>query len=472
MAAAGTDSLWGLEAGELARLIASREVSSAEVVATHLARIDEVNPHLNAVVRVLSDEALEAAERADRAPADGDRRGPLHGVPCTVKENVDLAGTPTTEGVPALAEAVVPIDAPVVERLRAAGAIPIGRTNLPDFGLRVHTDSWLHGLTRNPWHPDRTAGGSSGGEASALASGMTPLGIGNDIGGSLRNPAHCCGIASIKPTTGRVPHARALPPEDGILADQLMAVQGVMARRVADVRLGLEVVAGAHPRDPGSVPVPLDPSDGTLPRRVALMAEPPGGSTEPGIAAVVREAGRILAEHGYEVVEATPPAYEQALEIWKRWLISELRVLFPDLRQLMGPDGQRFLDLSEQTVPAMDIADHTTTLIERRVVARAWSAFLVEHPLVLSPVWTETAFPHGFDIESADQAAATLALMRPVLPANLLGLPAAAVPAGEVDGLPAGVQILGGAFRELACLEAAQAIEDAVGVRTPIEPVT
>ena len=447
-------------------------MTSAEVVAAHLARIDEVNPHLNAVVRVLSEEALEAAERADRALAAGERPGPLHGVPCTVKENVDLAGTPTTEGVPALAEAVAPIDAPVVERLRAAGAIPIGRTNLPDFGLRVHTDSCLHGLTRNPWHPDRTAGGSSGGEASALASGMTPIGIGNDIGGSLRNPAHCCGIASIKPTTGRVPHARAIPPEDGILADQLMAVQGVMARRVADVRLGLEVVAGAHPRDPGSLPVPLEPSDGAPPRRVALLAEPPGGGTEPGIADVVRAAGRILADRGYEVVDATPPAYEQALEIWSRWLVNELRVLFPVLLPLMGPDGQRFLELAEEIVPPLDLAGHTTTMIERRAVARAWSAFLAEHPLVLSPVWTKPAFPHGFDIDSAEQAAATLELMRPVLPANLLGLPAAAVPAGEVGGLPVGVQILGRPFRELACLEAAQAIEDAVGVRVPIEPVT
>jgi amidase len=469
---ARSDSLWRLDAGELARLIAGREVTSAEVVAAHLARIDETNSHLNAVVRVLSEEALEAAERADRLLAAGKPRGPLHGVPCTVKENVDLAGTPTTEGVPALAEVVAPIDAPLVERLRSAGAIPIGRTNMPDFGLRFHTDSCLHGLTRNPWNPERTAGGSSGGEAAALASGMSPLGIGNDIGGSLRNPAHCCGIAAIKPTTGRVPHARALPPEDGILADQLMAVQGVMARRVADLRLGLEVVAGAHTRDPGALPVPLNSSEGSVPRRVALLAEPPGGGTEPRIADVVRGAGRILADRGYEVVDATPPAYEQSLDVWRRWLVSELRVLLPVMRQLMGPDGQRFLDLAEQTVPPLDLAAHTTTLIERRAVARAWSAFLAEHPLVLSPVWTEAAFAHGFDIEGADQAAATLELARPVLPANVLGLPAAAVPAGEIDGLPIGVQVLGGPFRELACLEAAQTIEDAVGVRTPIEPVT
>ena len=200
--------------------------------------MEAVNGDLNAIVALLGDEAEKAADAADQAVADGVPLGPLHGVPISVKENIDVAGWPTTHGVPAFAEAVVPLDAPVVERMRAAGAIPFARTNMPDFGLRVHTDSTLRGLTRNPWRPDVTAGGSSGGEASALASGMSPLGLGNDLGGSLRNPAHCCGIASIKPTTGVVPHASCLPPEDPLIMFQLMAVEGVMARRVADVRAG------------------------------------------------------------------------------------------------------------------------------------------------------------------------------------------------------------------------------------------
>jgi amidase len=201
--------LWRKGAVELAKLISDREVSSREVVQAHLDRVEAVNPHLNAIVRLLPDEALAAADAADRAVADGSALGPLHGVPFTVKENIDLAGTPTTQAVPALAEAVAPVDAPQVERLRAAGMIPLGRTNLPDFGLRVHTDSALHGLTRNPWNPERTAGGSSGGEAAALATGMSPLGLGNDLGGSLRNPAHCCGIASIKPSAPARPAERA-----------------------------------------------------------------------------------------------------------------------------------------------------------------------------------------------------------------------------------------------------------------------
>jgi len=229
--------IWRLTATELAQRIARRELSSAEVVDAHLARIDAINPALNAVVRVLADEARAAAALADQQLAAGDKVGPLHGVPFTVKENIDMAGLPTTWGVPALAQAVVPKDAPVVERMRAAGAIPIARTNLPDMALRVHTMSSLHGLTRNPWHPGRTAGGSSGGEAAALASGMSPIGLGNDIGGSLRNPANACGIASIRPSAGRVPDAGYVPAEDHLLAVQLMNVQGQMARRVADVRL-------------------------------------------------------------------------------------------------------------------------------------------------------------------------------------------------------------------------------------------
>jgi amidase len=463
--------LWRRGAGELAELIARREVSATEVLDAHLERVEAVNPHLNAIVRVLADEARAGARAADAAVSAGGPLGPLHGVPVTVKENIDVAGTPTTQALPALAEAIATLDAPHVERVRAAGAIPFARSNLPDLGLRVHTDSSLHGLTRNPWHPERTAGGSSGGEAAALASGMSPLGLGNDIGGSLRNPAHCCGIASIKPTPGRVPWATTVPPEDVFPAAQLMAVEGVMARRVADVRLGLSVVAGAHVRDPGSLPVPLE-----LPRpnrrlRVALLAEPPGGTTDAGIAAVVRAAGGALEAAGYEVVEAVPPSYEAALDVWGRWLMTDLRALMPILRSVMGPDALRFLDYAEPNYPQLDTAAYVAALTERSAIARAWAQFLAEHPLVVSPVWTQPPFPHGWDIVDADNAAAVFELMRPVLPANLLGLPAGVVCGGRAGELPVGVQVMGDRFQELLCLDAAQAIEDAVGVLTPIDPV-
>jgi amidase len=461
-------ALWRLGAGELAGLIARDEASASDVLDAHLERIEAVNPHVNAIVRRLDDEARTAAAAADRAFAEGAPLGPLHGVPFTVKENIDLAGTPTTQSLPALAEAVSPLDAPHVERLRAAGAIPIGRTNLPDLGLRVHTDSSLHGLTRNPWDPERTAGGSSGGEAVALATGMSPLGLGNDIGGSLRNPAHCCGIASIKPTPGRVPYATTIPPEDFGPAGQLMEVEGVMARRVADVRLGLSIVAGPHVRDPGSLPVPLE-----LPRpegavKVALLAEPPGGSTDAAIAGVVRAAADALANAGFDVVEAVPPSYEAALEVWGRWLMSDIRALMPILRQIMGPDALRFLDLADTEYPVLGTDEYIATLTERRTIARAWALFLAEHPLILSPTWTQPPFRHGFDLADAE---AVFELMRPVLPANLLGLPAAVVCGGLAGGLPVGVQVIGDRFQELLCLDAAQAIEDAVGVLTPIDPV-
>jgi amidase len=462
-----SDELWRRGAGELAELIASRQVSSREVVDAHLERIEAVNGDLNAIVVVLAAEARAAADAADAAT---ERSGPLHGVPFTVKENIDVAGTATTSGVPALAEAVAPVDAPQVERLRAAGAIPIGRTNLPDLGLRVHTDSSLRGLTRNPWDPGVTAGGSSGGEASALASGMSPLGLGNDVGGSLRNPAHCCGIASIKPTPGRVPHATVIPPEDLGPGMQLMAVEGVMARRVADVRLGLAIVAGAHPRDPESVPVLLD-----LPRpesrRVALVAEPPGGDTHPEIAAAVRRAGDALADAGYDVVEAEPPLYEAALDVWGRFLFTDIRAQEALLRQVMGADATRFLDLIGELYPEQDAAGLVGTLIERRSIARAWDQFLLGHPLILSPIWTQPPFPHGWDVASQENAHATMRLMRPVMPANLLGLPAAAVPAGQAAGLPAGVQVMAARFQELACLDAAEAIETALGRAVAIDPI-
>jgi len=464
--------LWSKGAVELAGLIRDREVSSREVIQAHLDRIEAVNPHLNAIVRLLADQALAAADAADRAVADGTRLGPLHGVPCTVKENIDVAGTPTTQGVPALAEAVTPVDAPQVERLRAAGAIPLGRTNLPDFGLRVHTDSALHGLTRNPWNPQRTPGGSSGGEAAALATGMSPLGLGNDLGGSLRNPAHCCGIASIKPSTGAVPAATMIPPEDFTISFQLMEVEGVMARRIADVRAGFTAIAGQHPRDPLTVPaVFTDLSPGERPA-VAVLPEPPGGSTHPEVAAAVRRAADALADDGFKVTEAVPPDYEQAIELWSTILSADLQVLKPLLDQVMGPAGLQFLGYALEYLPPIDLVGWATAHTARHGLARRWSLWYQEYPVLLSPVWTQPAFPLDFDIASLDNAIATLELMRPVLPANLLGTPAAVVPAGMADGLPVGVQVMGGKYTELRCLAVAEAIEQRLGPLTPIDPVT
>jgi amidase len=464
--------LWAQDANELARMIASREVSSREVVEAHLARIDAVNPHLNAVVLVLADDALAAADRADAAVAAGGPLGALHGVPFTVKENIDVAGTATTQAVKALAQAVATIDAPQVTRMRAAGAIPIGRTNLPDFGLRVHTDSELYGLTKNPWHPGRTAGGSSGGEAAALASGMSPIGLGNDLGGSLRNPAHCCGVSSIKPTTGVVARATCIPPEDMMVSFQMLAVEGVMARRPHDVRTGLLALAGQDVRDPISVPAVLTDLQPGERLRVAILPEPPGGSTHPGIAAATRAAGDALADAGHDVVETAPPNYERVLELWQRILSVDLRVMLPLLNMVMGPDGRRFMELGIDAFPELDLATWATEMAERDTHRRQWAAWFVEHPAFVSPVWSQPAFPHGADIVDAAGALGTLELMRPVLPANYLGLPAAVAPVGMADGLPVGVQVMGPAFSDLRCIAVAEQLESALGLATPIDPVT
>jgi len=466
--------IWQLSTTELAQRIASRQISSAEAVDAHLARIDAVNPALNAVVRVLADEARASAALADKRLAAGEVAGPLHGVPFTVKENIDMAGLPTTWGVPALAKAVVPADAPVVERMRAAGGIPIGRTNLPDMALRVHTVSSLHGLTRNPWHPGRTAGGSSGGEAAALASGMSPIGLGNDIGGSLRNPANACGIASIRPSAGRVPDAGYVPAEDRLLAVQLMQVQGPMARRVADVRLGLRVLMGAHPRDPWSIEAPFEGPPLARPIRVAVLAEPPGGGIDPKVAAVVRRAGQALADAGFAVEEACPPRYEDAVNCWTRLILGDFGSVLGILTPMMSADATAFLNNFNEAVPPLaDVTAWSQLMIERDGIARAWSTFMADRPLLLSPTWTQLPFEHGFDSASPAGTAATKELMRPVVPANLLGLPSACVPAGrdEGTGLPIGVLITGRRLRDDLCLEAAEAIEARLGLATPIDPV-
>ena len=466
-----SNELWRKSALELAEGIRSKQFSSREVVDAHLARIDEVNPKVNAIIAVLSDEARAAADAADKTLASGSAIGPLHGVPYTVKINIDVAGQATTQGIPALAEAIPATDAPTIERMKASGAVMLGRTNMPDLGLRVHTDSTLYGRTKNPWKSDRTAGGSSGGEGAALVSGMTPLGLGNDIGGSLRNPAHCNGIASIMPTKGVVPDAQMFPIEDFGLSSQLMLGQGVMARRIADVRAGLRVVAGAHARDPISVPVVLDDFPAAKKTRVAVMANPPGGTTHPEIAATVRKAADALSNAGHEVVETTPPDFELACLLWSIQMNGELTLQLDLLNMVMGEGGRRFLDLTRDGLAPVDFAAWANAQTQRNGVARRWSLWFQEHPVLICPTWTEPPFVYDNDIQSVESAMGTLQQLRAVLPPNLLGLPAVVVPGGMADSLPVGVQVIGSRFTDLHCLAIAEQIESACGLSTPIDPI-
>jgi amidase len=464
--------LWKHGAGELAEMIRTGQTSSLEVIEAHLARIEAVNGSLNAMVKVLGEQALARASEIDAALAKGEKLGSLAGVPFTVKENIDFAGLPTTNGVVGLAEAVAPSDAPVVERMRDAGGVAIGRTNLPDMGLRVHTDNALHGLTRNPWNPDRTAGGSSGGEAACLASGMSPIGLGNDVGGSLRNPASCCGIASIKPSMGRVPHANVIPMEDEMVVFQHMVAEGPMARRVADVRLGLSILAGGHVRDPRSVPMPLEPPTQPV-KRVALLPEPPAGQTDPHIAAVTRAAGQVLENAGYIVEEVEPPRYEEVIAIWAGLLMADIRSALPLLAPLLSDNANQFLKYADESNEPTTMDTYAQAWMRRNSLQRAWGQFFTEWDAVLTPTWTQLPFEHGYDISSASAAENVLELIRPVMPGNVLGLPSAAVPAGVVDGLPVGVLVTGAMWHDLTCLDIAEKIEAAELVpQTPIDPLT
>ena len=466
------NELWKSSAADLAQAIRGRRVSAREVVQAHLDRIAAVNDAVNAITVVLADRALTEADEADAAVARGGDLGPLHGVPMTVKENLDLAGSATTQGVVAMKDAVPAIDAPHVAQLRRAGAIPIGRTNLPDFGLRWHTDNALRGATRNPWDPARTPGGSSGGDAVALATGMTPLGNGNDYGGSLRIPSQFCGTAAIRPTLGRVAQASALAPTEPAFTVQLFQVQGPMARHVGDLRLALAAMSGPDPRDPWWTPAPLEsPAPSTALPRVAVVADPAGFGVHEDVESGVRQAAEALADAGYSVDEVEPPVVREAAELWSALVFAEITTtMLPLMRPLLSEGAATFMDLSLPQLSEVDLAGFMSALAARQAIARQWSEFHTRYPLVLGPVSTQPAFPVGRDVESAETVANLAGSLALVTTVNLLGLPAVAVPVGVVDGLPQGVQIIGDRYREDLCLDAADAIETRLGVVTPIDP--
>ncbi len=454
--------LWKKSAHELGALIRSREVSSREVVQSHLDRISVVNGRLNAVTVTLAESALAAADRADAAEPSG----PFHGVPFTIKETIDCTGSATTQGLPAFAESLPVADAPVVARMKAAGAIPLARTNLPEMGLRISTNNPLRGLTRNPWDRTRTAGGSSGGEGAALASGMSPIGLGNDIGGSLRNPAYCCGITSLKPTMGRVPMVASIPAAAQPISFRLMAVEGPMARSVTDLKIAYRVLAGWHPQDPFSVPAALEgPS---APRRAALVTQMPYSKLPAATLAAVKAAGRILETDGWSVEEVTPPELGRINEIWGHVLSADVQQLASMLAPVMSEGAMRLI---AGLVRRFDPASKSVTEIftERDRLAVVWSTLLQRYPVVVGPTWADLPFLHDADLDP-DGLETTLGRLQFITPANLLGLPAVAVPMGVADGLPTGIQVYADRWREDLCLEVAGLIENTVGRITPIDP--
>jgi amidase len=464
--------LWRWDAVELAAAIRTRKVSSREAVQSVLERLDAVNLAINAVTVVLGEQALAAADAADAAVKRGDAVGPLHGVPVTIKENIDQTGQATANGIVAFKDVIAKSDSPPVANWTRAGAVIVGRTNTPAFSLRWHTDNALRGRTFNPWARERTPGGSSGGAASALASGIAPLAHGNDLGGSVRYPAYCCGVAGIRPTLGRVPAYNQTAADERPPALQLMSVQGPLARRVRDVRLGLAAMAQRDPRDPWWVPAPLAGPPAARPIRVALSVDPAKQGVHPDVAAAIRAAGAALSEAGYAVEEADPPDVMGVTDCWAALIDTEIRhVMLPYILKHGDADVIRCTELMLEAGADLGLDDYLKTLARRATHLRNWMLFFERYPLVVGPVSTEPPFAVGFDVEDLERTREVLRAQRLLVSVNLLGLPAVSVPTGLWGGLPLGVQVIGERYREDLCLDAAEVIEAQRGLSTPIDPV-
>lgn len=464
-------ALWHLDATDLARLIRLGQVSSREAVTACLARADAVNGKLNAIVRRMDEEALAAADACDAARARGEALGPLHGVPVTTKINVDHRGHPTDNGAVALRDLMAPQDAPVVANLRKAGAVFIGRTNAPAFSMRIFSDNALHGRTFNPLDRSITPGGSSGGAGAAVASGMGPIGHGNDIAGSVRVPAHCNGIVGLRTGMGRVPAYSTTTPAPRPITAQLMSTQGPLTRTVRDARLAFEVMAGCDPRDTRWVDVPLRGPTPARPIRVALAPELPGGYTHPAQAQAVRTAGRQLAAAGYSVEELLPPECEEVMRLWHVFGSGDVfRDLGPKIEKMGDPDAVKSLRLWLGLSPAP--ADPNAVLdglAQRDRLLLAWQTFFQDWPLIVMPVLCDLPPPQGDD-QTEEGSRRLLHSIRACLLSPVLGLGGLAVPVGRHGALRTGVQIIPARNREDLALDAGEVIEAAEGIVQTVDP--
>jgi amidase len=477
--------LCSLDAASLVRLIGRRDVSREQVMRAHIERIGRLDGMVHAFVELRPEAALAQARAAD---ADHVVRAglPLDGIPVSIKDHFDVAGWRRTEGVCEFAARLSPADAEVVKRLRNAGAIVIGKANQPDFQIRWNTVSSLHGATRNPRDPLRTAGGSSGGDAAAVAAGFAPLGLGADYGGSIRVPASFCGVWGLRPSAGRVPGVATLPPLDGPPTLDLMNSIGPFARSLSDLETAYHVLAGMHAGDPATVPVAvggrplasaateisgsaiagstIDP-EGRARRggrpRVARMVTQTGARVDPEIVARVDAVATALADAGYEVVDAGIPCAARAPEVWAELVGTELmRVAMPAWRAMIGESNRQHIEAMFGLYElGSDVVRYVDAFAERRMIARETALWMESHPLVLAPVAGMAAPLLDFDHFLDEATTRTLFdTMRNVMWVNALSLPSIA--------LPNGVQLVGRRFREDEIFAAAAVAERA------LEPVT
>jgi len=447
----------------LARAIRERQVSSQEVVDAYLKRIEAINPTLNSVVQVRAEAARNEARQADEALARGEVKGPLHGVPITIKDTYDVAGMICTCGTKGRAAFVAPQDATVVARARAAGAIVLGLTNLPELCLAFESDNLIYGRANNPYDLTRTPGGSSGGEAATIAAGGSPLGLGTDSGGSIRVPAHYCGVAGLKPTWGRAPLTGLFPPALGIGAR--VRHPGPLARSVADLALALPIIAGSDWHDATVVPMPLGDYRAVDLKalRVACYTDNGLATPTPETAETVRQAALALADAGAMVEEARPAGVEQSFELMTQVFGAAIGGGMQGMLQMLGtaalsPLLQQFAAVSFPYLPTAP-TDLGNLLTRWDVWRNGILPFLGRYDVIVSPVAAEPALPHGTTFDAAHLPGFSYAMTH-----SLTGWPGVVVRGGaSPEGLPIGVQVVARPWREDVALAAAQQIETALG---------
>jgi Asp-tRNA(Asn)/Glu-tRNA(Gln) amidotransferase A subunit family amidase len=445
----------------MASMVREGAISPSELVEAHLRQIEERNPEINAFTFVLAESARAQAREREAQLVRGEPRGLLHGVPLTVKDSFDVAGVPTRSGSRLRPSTPASADAAAVARLRAEGAIVLGKTNTPDLLASYETDNFLTGRTNNPWALDRTPGGSSGGEAAAIAAFCSPGGLATDGGGSIRVPTHFCGIAGLKPTPGRVPtigHFPSLGYPGG-----LTAVAGPMARDAADLRLLFSALAGYDPQDPFSVPVPLRRPE--LGVRIGIWEQFYSVPVDPEIRAAVRRTGALLQGSGFDISDFEPQGMERAPNLWA-FLFSQWPAILT--RGIVeGRESEAHWTLLE-SIPRGDPPTAERVLLNLGARDRMRAALLRQmenRPVILMPVCGIPAFRHRerrWEIEG--QEIGLFQAMMPAVLANVLGLPSVTVPMGRTaSGLPVGVQLLGRPFEDELLLEVAIRLEEARG---------